>query len=112
MSVEEVCQIVSIQFHVSEAEMRTSSREWRVLSARYSAISLSYQFTSNNLTQLAKFFKLKSHATVINAIKEFDNIISLQKSYMAMHNLAKSVVVKSEDERFQLTENYPFVYNI
>lgn len=111
MSVEEVCQIVSIQFHVSEAEMKKKTREWRIVSARFTAISLLFQFTHSNKSDLARYFGLTPSA-VINALNEFDNLIDTNKVFLAMHNLAKSVVTKSEDERFQLTENYPFVYSI
>jgi chromosomal replication initiation ATPase DnaA len=101
-----------MQFNVPVFEIRSKTREWRVLSARYSAISISYQYTNNTLSELARYFRLKSHATIINSIREFDNVIDLKSSFRTTHNNVKGIVEMNEEERFQLTENYPFVYNL
>ncbi|MDD3892007.1 MAG: helix-turn-helix domain-containing protein [Bacteroidales bacterium] len=105
-----VCNVLGVP--VDDVRQKTrKDRADRVVFARFAAISLCRSETSLSLIAIAKFFKLKTHATVLNSVAACNNMVETNPTFAGLFALATRLVVAPEWDRFQLTEFYPFVYS-
>lgn len=115
MTPAEITSIVGSILGVTPEDIRQKTRKYRndrVVFARCAAISLCRSNTSLTLSRLAKYYGLKNHATVLNAVRTCQNMVETNRFFSQFFTLIHTNINKSEFERLQLTEFIPFVYSL
>lgn len=115
MTPNEITGIVSNIFGVDVDDIRQKKhldRADRVALARFAAISLCRKKTELTLSALARFFNLKTHSAMINAIETCSNMSDTNPTYSTLFKIAERNVNSSEFDRLLLSGFYPFVYSL
>lgn len=70
ISLKEICAVVEKHYAVSQGEMRSKSRERRVLIPRQVAMYLTKRLTDSSYQTIGRFFGGRNHSTVLHAVRK------------------------------------------
>lgn len=97
-------------YGVGTDEVKSKSQRLRVLLPRYASMKYEKDNECATLSALAKKWRHKSHATVSNAIKAYENILETRPQDRELFKQATEILSCSEAAIAQFTDNIPFVY--
>jgi hypothetical protein len=89
-SIARKCTIIenhiSIYFGISKDLMISNTRKKEVIRARMLCYKLEFKYTNITITDIAKRFDKASHATVLSALRRFDNLKDTRDPWLSVYN--------------------------
>lgn len=75
LSISMITRCVAKHFRLKAADLRSSSRQQRIVRARSLAMTLARQLTSQSLHQIGEQFGGRDHSTVLHAIRKTESLL-------------------------------------
>jgi hypothetical protein len=90
-----VIKIVERHYGISKEVICTKTRKREVFEARSCYYKLTQVYTKYSLSEIGQFVGYTDHATVLNGIRSFDNLLETNKSVKKKYDLMRAEIEKT-----------------